>query len=134
MFERLPLRKKQASRAIGLLGLFALTAAADSPLAQTRGGLWEVTGASNSGPLRQCLANPRALVQFEHRGEHCPRTLVRQSRDTEIFEYNCPSGGFGRSEIQVLTPRSLRIETQGISKGLPFRYVIQARRIGSCIH
>ena len=32
----------------------------------------------------------------------------------------------------MLTPRSLRIETQGISDSLPFNYVLQARRVGDC--
>jgi hypothetical protein len=32
----------------------------------------------------------------------------------------------------VLTPRSLRIATQGISGGLPFNYVLQARRVDDC--
>ena len=127
------LKMKISAAATGLLAMAALGASTPaSPLDQTSGGLWEVTGAPNRGPVRQCLANTRALAQFEHRGENCPRTLVRQSRDTAVFQYNCPSGGFGQSEVRVLTPRSLRVETQGISKGLPFRYVIQARRVGNC--
>jgi len=32
----------------------------------------------------------------------------------------------------LITPRSIRIETQGISDNLPFNYVIQARRVGDC--
>jgi len=31
-----------------------------------------------------------------------------------------------------VTPRSLRLDTQGISDGLPFHYVAQARRVGDC--
>ena len=134
MSKQLHVRTGVVAGATGLLGLFALTAATDSPLGQTSGGLWEVTGARNSGPVRQCVANTRALAQFEHRGENCLPTLVRESGDTAVFQYNCPSGGFGQSEVQVLTPRSLRIATQGISKGLPFSYVVQARRIGACAH
>jgi hypothetical protein len=34
--------------------------------------------------------------------------------------------------MTVITPRSIRIETQGISGDLPFNYVLQARRIGEC--
>jgi hypothetical protein len=47
-------------------------------------------------------------------------------------QYTCGAAGFGRTQIDVLTPRSLRISTQGISDGLPFNYVMQARRMGDC--
>ena len=42
------------------------------------------------------------------------------------------AAGFGHSEVTLLTPRSLRIATQGISDGLPFNYVLQAHRIADC--
>ena len=51
---------------------------------------------------------------------------------TTVIEYKCASGGFGQSKMTLMTPRSLRIETQGISAGLPFNYVIQARRVANC--
>ena len=112
----------------------ALSAAAQpSALSQTRGGLWEVEGAPGAGgPIRQCLADTRALAQFEHRGLACPRSVISDSGTSAKIEYNCGGSGFGSSKITLVTPRSLRIETQGISKGLPFNYVIQARRVGDC--
>lgn len=124
--------KRTAISSLGLATL-ALTAAAAGAavLSSAGGGLWEVDGGPG-GPVRQCVANPRVLAQFEHRREFCPQTLISKSGDTSVIQYNCPSGGFGRSDVKVLTPRSLRIETQGISNGLPFRYVLQARRIGEC--
>jgi hypothetical protein len=110
-----------------------LTAATPLPrLAQIPGGLWEVSGVPGTAPVRQCMAL-RTVTQFEHRSEACPRALISQSGDTTVFQYNCPSGGFGRSEVTVITPRSLRIDTQGISGGLPFHYVLQARRLGECL-
>jgi hypothetical protein len=48
------------------------------------------------------------------------------------IEYSCGGAGFGHSEVTVITPRSLRIATQGISDGLPFNYVLQARRVDDC--
>ena len=54
------------------------------------------------------------------------------ARSSATIEYHCAGADFGRSEIDVITPRSLRIETQGISDGLPFNYVLQARRVGEC--
>ena len=43
-----------------------------------------------------------------------------------------PGGGFGRTKMTVLTPRSMRVETQGISNNAPFNYVLQVRRLGDC--
>jgi hypothetical protein len=118
----------------GAAAIWALAAAGQpSALAQTRGGLWEVDGAPGATkPVLQCIPDTRVLAQFEHRGQACPRTVITDAGTNATIEYNCGSAGFGSSRITVLTPRSLRIETQGISKGLPFNYVIQARRVGDC--
>jgi len=118
----------------GVAAIWALAAAGQpSALSQTRGGLWEVDGAPGSAkPIRQCIPDTRVLAQFEHRGKGCPRTVITDAGTNATIEYNCGPSGFGSSRITVLTPRSLRIETQGISKGLPFNYVIQARRVGDC--
>lgn len=112
----------------------ALSAAAGpSALSQTAGGMWEVSGAPGSRqPIRQCIRDTRILAQFEHRGRACPQTVLSDSHVQSRIEYACGASGFGTSSITVITPRSLRIQTQGISGGLPFDYVIQARRIGSC--
>ena len=105
-----------------------------SPLAQTQPGLWEIDGLPGAKtPIKQCLADVASLVQFEHRGKSCKAKVVSTTGSSTVIEYQCaPAVGFGRSEIDVITPRSLRIETQGISEQLPFRYVIQARRVGDC--
>lgn len=102
-------------------------------LAQTSGGLWEVSGAPGSRvPPRLCVADPVALAQFEHRGKPCTRLVISDTPGATVIHYTCPGAGFGRSRVTALTPRSLRIETQGISDDLPFNYVIQARRVGQC--
>ncbi|HET7816951.1 MAG TPA: hypothetical protein VFK58_05180 [Sphingomicrobium sp.] len=95
-------------------------------------GLWEVTGVPGSAPQRLCLAEPLVLAQFEHRLETCERDIVRDTRSVAEIHYRCSSRGFGRSTITALTPRSVRIETQGISGGVPFNYLLQARRVGGC--
>lgn len=120
--------------AVLTLAVAALASAGrPSAFTQAAGGLWEVSGAPGSSqPIRQCVADTRVLAQFEHRGQPCPSTVLGDSGPTAIIQYNCSSGGFGRSKVTVITPRSLRIETQGISEGLPFNYVIQARRVGNC--
>jgi len=34
--------------------------------------------------------------------------------------------------MTLITPRSLRIDTQGISDNLPFHYQLYARRVSDC--
>jgi hypothetical protein len=124
---------------IGLTGLLTFAAgalvAASVPraLAPALGGLWEVSrSATGHNPTRICVATPDLLAQFEHRQQRCQRTVVSDSGSETLISYNCPSGGFGQSKMTLITPRTLRIDTQGISDNLPFHYQLHARRIGSC--
>jgi hypothetical protein len=120
--------------ASGLGAAFVLTAAAQpAALAQTQPGLWEISGAPGAGaPIRQCVADVALLARFEHRSKPCRARILKDGGSFISVEYSCGGAGFGNSEIDVLTPRSLRISTQGISDGLPFNYVLQARRIDDC--
>lgn len=104
-----------------------------SALKQTQGGLWEVSGFPGSkAPVRQCVAQAIALARIEHRGQSCAHTVLSDSGSSAVVEYRCRNGDFGQTRMTVITPRSLRIETQGISRAYPFNYVVQARRIGDC--
>ncbi|HEX5237528.1 MAG TPA: hypothetical protein VFW39_03580 [Sphingomicrobium sp.] len=110
-------------------------AAAQAPraLAPISGGLWEISGAPGlTAPVRQCIADVSLLAQFEHRGRNCAREIVSDAADSALIQYSCGHAGFGRSQIDVVTPRSLRISTQGVSGDLPFNYVLLARRVGDC--
>jgi hypothetical protein len=110
-----------------------LAAAQPSALAQVAGGLWEISGAPGShAPVRQCVTDVLTLAQFEHRGQNCSRSVLRDGPSAAKIEYQCGAAGFGQSMVDVLTPRSLKISTQGISDQLPFNYVLQARRVGDC--
>lgn len=117
--------------ALGAIALAAIAAAGPSALSQTSGGLWEVSR-PGAPPVRLCVANPAVLAQFEHRNSACSRTVVRDSGLSATVHYTCQGGAFGDTSITVLTPRSLRLETQGISGDGPFKYVLQARRMGDC--
>ena len=125
-------------RIVGLCGAVAallLLSAAQRPraLAQTSPGLWEVRGMpNNAAPLRQCVADTALLARLEHRGQNCSHTVISDTPAATVIEYKCPQGGFGLSKLTLITPRSLRIETQGISAGYPFNYVLQARRVADC--
>ena len=116
------------------LAMLTLVAAQQPPALGTASpGDWELSGMPGAKvPIRQCLADLTTLIQLEHRGRHCTRTLIRDQGHSTIVQYDCGPAGFGRTQIDVLTPRSLRISTQGISDSLPFNYVLQARRMGEC--
>jgi hypothetical protein len=98
---------------------------------QTAGGLWEVSR-SDGGRRNICIPDPSALAQYEHLKSRCSREVIRDQTGRAEISYNCAGGGFGQSKVEQLTPRSLRIETQGISGDVPFHYVLQARRLGDC--
>jgi hypothetical protein len=119
-----------AAAGIGTLGLLA-AAASPAVLARAEGGLWEISR-SGTPPVKLCVANPVVLAQFEHRSGNCAREVVRDSGNSAVISYQCSAGDFGRSEVTALTPRSLRVETQGISANAPFKYKFQARRVGNC--
>ena len=121
-----------AAGAIGAAGL--LTAAAQpSALGQAQPGMWEISGAPGTRiPIRQCVNDVGVLARFEHRSRICTARILKDNGISTAIEYSCGGAGFGHSDIDVLTPRSLRISTQGISSGLPFNYVLQARRIDDC--
>ena len=116
--------------AIALAPLLA-AAAAPSLFSQAQPGLWQVER-SGAPAVKLCVPNTSALAQFEHRKASCTRTVIRDSGSVARIRYTCAGGGFGQSEVTLLTPRSLRIQTQGISANAPFNYTLQARRLGDC--
>lgn len=104
-----------------------------SALAQAQPGLWEISGApGTSSPVRQCVSEIALLARFEHRANACSAKVLKDAASSTAIDYECGGAGFGHSEIDVITPRALRISTQGISGGLPFNYVLQARRVDDC--
>lgn len=116
------------------IAAIALLAAEQAPtLSQAQPGQWELAGAPGSKtPVRQCVSDIQSLARFEHRGKNCSSQVTSQRGSSTVVRYQCGSSDFGQSQIDVITPRSLRISTQGISDGLPFNYVLQAHRIGDC--
>ena len=112
---------------------FIAIAAPPSALSQSQPGLWEISGApGTNAPVRQCLSDIAVLARFEHRAKICNARVLKDDATTTAIDYTCGGAGFGHSEIDVITPRALRISTQGISDGLPFNYVLQARRVDDC--
>jgi len=115
---------------VGALLFAGLTAARPSVLAGVDGGLWEVTG--QGPPARICIGDPLVLAVYEHRSSSCTRSVLRNDGQSAVVSYSCSGGGFGQSQLSLLTPRSLEIDTQGILGGEPYHYVLAARRVGDC--
>ena len=122
-----------ATGGVGAALLVALAAAAQpAALARTSAGLWEVAGQPGMAAQKLCLADLAMLAQHEHRTASCTRVVIRDLPSVTEIHYTCSGGGFGRTKMTVITPRSLRVETQGIASNFPFNYVLQARRLGDC--
>ena len=118
--------------ACGAWVLLGAGPAADSPR-QARSGLWDVSiSATGNDARRYCLADPMILTQWEHRRSTCSRVILSEHGSSATVEYSCVGGGFGRSVMTLVTPRSIKVDTQGISAGLPFAYPLYARRAGNC--
>ena len=102
-------------------------------LAGAAPGAWDVSrSADGHNPTRLCFADLTALAQWEQRRGNCTRVVISDSASKTVIHYTCTDGGFGRSDLTLLTPRTIRVDTQGISRGLPFAYQLHARRAGAC--
>jgi hypothetical protein len=125
--------KLGAAGALALLTVAAAPPAKPKALAVTSPGLWEISGQPGAAaPRRMCVRDVASLAQIEQRGAQCTRVVIRDLPTKAEIHYTCTGGGFGQSKIELITPRSLRIETQGIAASAPFHYVFQARRVGEC--
>ena len=113
------------------LAVSVMAAQRPAALTSTAPGLWEIDGLPG-GAVRECVSEVAALAQYEHRSKNCSSRIISDGPSSTVIQYHCPGNDFGRSKMTVITPRSLRIETQGISDSLPFGYVLQARRVGDC--
>lgn len=109
-----------------------LLGGASLPRAMAGPGEWEIGKNASARGERVCLPDPAMLMQWEHRGMPCTRTILNATVDRAEVQYTCPRGDFGTSRVQVITPRSVKVSTQGIKDGLPFGYTVHARRVGNC--
>ena len=118
----------------GMAAALALTAAQRPALfGQTAPGLWEISGIPGAKvSARECVADMVSLARYEHKSRPCTVKVTGDSPDSAVVDYSCGGAGFGHTKIDLITPRSLRIDTQGVSDNLPFSYVLQARRVGDC--
>jgi hypothetical protein len=126
-------RTLRRGAALTLVCLLSVAATGPRALDATSGGRWQVAhSARDSRGLALCIPDPVLLAQWEHLGGQCTREILLDRGSRTVISYSCTDGGFGRSEVTLLTPRTLRIATQGISAEGPFNYVLHARRVGNC--
>jgi hypothetical protein len=119
--------------ALGCAAVVLVAAAGPRALPGAKGGQWAVSrSADGHDAIKVCVADPASLAQWEQRQGRCTSVIISQAGTKAVIHYTCADGGFGRSQLTQLTPRTLRIETQGISHSYPFGYTLHARRVGAC--
>ena len=116
------------------LGLAAMQAVpAALPLLGTlEPGRWELRDEGNRLISSICLGDPAQLVQIQHAGRNCSRSLISADSRSLTLRYSCPASGSGRTTILVETPRLVQIDSQGLFNGAPFALHAQARKVGAC--
>lgn len=99
-------------------------------LAQVERGEWTLR-ASDGSTRAICVTDPRILLQLRDRSAGCTNFVVENGPNAGRITFSCPAGKTD-TRITVETPRLVRIETQGISRGLPFTEEYEGRRTGAC--
>lgn len=100
-------------------------------LGQIEKGLWELKS-RDGGTRRLCVADAAALIQLYHPRQRCDHQPMDSNSRSVTMRYTCAGHGQGRTTIQLDTPRSLSLDTQGVADGMPFSEQFDARRIGAC--
>lgn len=97
-------------------------------------GMWELRerGGPATAVTRLCLTSGRQLIQLRHPEMPCASIVVEDGPTAVTVQYTCPGQGYGRTQIRRETDSLLQVDTQGVAKGAPFSYVVEARRLGSC--
>ena len=118
---------------LGPVAAMAQPANAPTVLPGVQPGLWEVSrDATGRGARRGCISDMILIGTYAHAGDRCTRTVLVNSPRRLLMALDCGQGEFGRSEITVTTPRSLKIDTQGFRGGEPYDFSVYARRVGEC--
>lgn len=130
-------------RLIGLGGIIAagLVGLAWPVLAQGNGlamlgtlakGEWTIKFRDGSADRKICVRSGQELIQLRHREPGCNQFVVEDGAAKVTVQYTCPGNGYARTSIRRETPALVQLESQGIHGGLPFQFLAEARRTGSC--
>ena len=137
MTERVQLSPIGIIAALGMiiLGLTVPAAAQSDSLSMLTGltkGEWTIKHRDGSADRKVCVRTGEELIQLRHMTSGCSRFVVEDDATKVTVQYTCPGDGYGRTNIRRETGALVQIESQGIASGLPFRFVAEARRTGSC--
>jgi hypothetical protein len=123
-----------AGIALSAVPAFALATIGVGPREKIEAGRWQVRELDNGvAATTVCLGDPAQLVRFEHRRTSgCLSQVLASGEKHATVQYSCRGRGYGHSAVRVETPRSVRIDTQGLSNGRPFSYRLEAQRVGAC--
>lgn len=95
-------------------------------------GSWIIKFRDGSPERRICLRTGQELIQLRHKESGCSQFVVEDGSSKVTVQYTCPGNGYGRTSIRRETPVLVQLESQGIEGGLPFQFIAEARRTGSC--
>ena len=95
-------------------------------------GQWTVKHRDGSPDRKICVRSGQELIQLRHRETGCNKFVVEDGAAKVTVQYTCPGNGYGRTSIRRETASLVQLESQGIQSGLPFQFLAEARRTGSC--
>ncbi len=96
-------------------------------------GNWSLRSPGSPEAAREsCVADTAVLFRLRLRSAQCSRFVIEDTPRIATVHYTCPGAGHVRTTIHVDTPRTLRIESEGIVDGMPFADAFEARRVGTC--
>ncbi|MCL9983186.1 MAG: hypothetical protein NBV60_08525 [Erythrobacter sp.] len=95
-------------------------------------GEWTIKFRDGSADRKICVRSGQELIQLRHRESGCNQFVVEDGAAKVTVQYTCPANGYARTSIRRETPALVQLESQGIHGGLPFQFLAEARRTGSC--
>ena len=95
-------------------------------------GEWTIKHRDGTPDRKICVRSGQELIQLRHRETGCNKFVVEDGAAKVTVQYTCPGNGYGRTSIRRETASLVQLESQGIQSGLPFQFLAEARRTGSC--
>jgi hypothetical protein len=95
-------------------------------------GEWTIKHRDGTADRKICVRTGQELIQLRHRETGCNRFVVEDGAAKVTVQYTCPGNGYGRTSIRRESAALVQLESQGIQGGLPFQFLAEARRTGSC--
>ena len=74
----------------------------------------------------------RGDIRKNHAPDQVHSIVIAAAASRVTVQYTCPGNGYARTSIRRETPALVQLESQGIEGGLPFQFIAEARRTGSC--